>query len=122
MPKILLVEDNFDILYANKMMLELEDYEVLAAENATQGRELALKETPDLIIMDIMLPDGNGLELCKELNREKRFKVIFLSAMAENKDILDSIHEGGYDYIKKPYIMDDLLKKVSKVLSKPADN
>lgn len=81
MPKILLIEDNREILYINQVTLELEGYEVLTAMSLAVGRRLALSELPDLIILDIMLPDGRGLDLCRELRAEGDFKIIFLSAL-----------------------------------------
>lgn len=74
MAKILLIEDNEDILYANRVMLELEGYNVLNASTAEEGRKRALQEKPDLIVLDIMLPDADGIELCKELNSLRQFR------------------------------------------------
>lgn len=116
MAKILMIEDNNDILDANKIMLELEGYEVFAAKNAEQGRRLALKESPDLIILDVMLPDGNGIDLCKELRKEKDFNIIFLSALGTKEDVLNGLRAGGYDYLPKPYIMEELLLRVRAML------
>lgn len=118
MAKILLIEDNVDILYANKVMLEMEGYTVFGAASAAEGARLAHSENPDLIILDIMLPDGNGIELCNELKREHSFNVIFLSALGTEQTVLDAIKAGGSDFIYKPYLMDDLVSRVNKVLEK----
>lgn len=116
MAKILLIEDNREILDSNQIMLELEGYEVITAETVGAGKKLALSENPDLIILDIMLPDGNGVELCKELKSERDFSVIFLSALGTQKDVLEGLRAGGFDYISKPYIMEELLLRVNNIL------
>lgn len=116
MPKILLVEDNKDILYANKVMLEFEGYDIITAMTVESAKKLAVSEMPDLLILDIMLPDGNGIDLCKELKKVRDFNVIFLSALDTKKDILDGLKAGGYDYVTKPYIMEELLLRVKNLL------
>lgn len=116
MAKILMIEDNKDILAANETMLELEGYEVITAMTVEAGRKLALKENPDLIILDIMLPDGNGIELCRELNKVKDFCIIFLSALGTKNDVLEGLRAGGYDYIAKPYLMEELLLRIKILL------
>lgn len=125
MAKILLIEDNKDILDANEVMLELEGYTVISAKNIEMGRKLAMKENPDLIILDILLPDGNGIDLCRELKKERDFSIIFLSALGTKNDVLEGLRAGGYDYIAKPYIMEELLLRIKAVLrnsnNKPDD-
>ncbi len=117
MSKILLIEDNEDILYANRVMLELEGYEILTAATAQAGKKRALEEKPDLIVLDIMLPDADGIELCRELCRENSFKVLFLSALGTAESTLSAIKAGGYDYVSKPYLMESFIGKVKNVLS-----
>lgn len=95
MAKILMIEDNKDILDANAIMLELEGYEVLPAKDIANGRRLALKEAPDLIILDVLLPDGNGIDLCRELMRERDFCIIFLSALGTKNDVLEGLRAGA---------------------------
>lgn len=116
MAKILMIEDNKDILDANKIMLELEGYDVFTAKDIETGKKLALKEMPDLILLDVLLPDGNGIELCKELKKEKDFNIIFLSALGTKNDVLEGLRAGGYDYIAKPYIMEELILRIKAML------
>lgn len=116
MAKILMIEDNRDILDANRIMLELEGYDVLTAKDMAGGRKLALKEDPDLIVLDVMLPDGNGIDLCRELKKVKDFNIIFLSALGTKNDVLEGLRAGGYDYLAKPYIMEELLLRIKALL------
>lgn len=114
--KILLVEDNPDITKLNRMALELAGYRVLEADTLAKGRELTETESPDLIVLDILLPDGNGLEYCRELRGASDVRILFLSAMNTKEDTLAGLRAGGDDYITKPYIIEELLLRVETLL------
>ena len=110
MAKILIVEDNKDILYTNRMMLELNGYEVLSAETL-DAAETVFRENGNiaLILLDIMLPDGSGLDWCRALRKNSDVKILFLSALDTNKDVIAGFRAGGDDYLEKPYHMEELL-------------
>ncbi len=113
---ILVVEDDNDILSANRAALELEGYDVLSADTLAKGRTVAEEFSPDLIILDILLPDGNGLSYCEELRGKNGIRIIFLSALNTKSDVLAGLRAGGDDYIAKPYDMDELLLRVEALL------
>lgn len=117
MTKILIVEDNKDILYTNRTMLELNGYEVLSAETFAAGKKICEEnKNISLIILDIMLPDGNGLDLCKEIRAQSDAKILFLSALDTSKDVIAGFRAGGDDYLEKPYHMEELLLRVKSLL------
>lgn len=117
MSKILIIEDNKDILYTNRTMLELNGYEVISAETVAAGKKLCLESgNISLIILDIMLPDGSGLDLCRELREHSDVKILFLSALDTNKDVIAGFRAGGDDYLEKPYHMEELLLRVKSLL------
>ena len=116
MTKILIVEDNKDILYANRTMLELNGYEVLSAQTLDAARSICRENNIGLIILDIMLPDGSGLDWCRELRAESDVKILFLSALDANKDVIAGFRAGGDDYLEKPYHMEELLLRVEALL------
>jgi len=113
---ILLVEDNPDIMKINRSALAMRGCRVLEAETVEQGRELMEKENPDLIILDILLPDGNGLDFCEELRKDNNVPILFLSALGGNQDIVNGLIKGGDDYLPKPYDLDVLLARVEALL------
>lgn len=113
---ILIVEDDSDILSANRTALELEGYDVLAADTLSKGRLAAEELSPDLIILDILLPDGNGLSYCEELRGKSGIRILFLSALNTRENVLSGLRAGGDDYISKPYDMDELLLRVEALL------
>ena len=116
MAKILIVEDNKDILYANRTMLELNGHEVLAAETLGAAGTVCRENRVALIILDIMLPDGSGLDWCREIKKENDVKILFLSALDANKDVVAGFRAGGDDYLEKPYHMEELLLRVEALL------
>jgi len=119
--KILLIEDNLHIQKANKKALAMQGYHVLEAGTITKGRELLLNEQPDLIILDVMLPDGNGLDLCEEIRRDCNIPIIFLSGLKEDKEIVEGFESGGDVYLTKPYGLKVLVKNVESLLNRSRD-
>jgi len=115
---ILLVEDNPNYMEINRTALTKKGYSILEADTLAKGRELVLSEAPDLIILDIMLPDGNGLALCEELRKGSQIPILFLSAKKEDADQLAGFEAGGDDYLSKPYNLNILIKRVESVLSR----
>lgn len=114
--KILIIEDNPDILSANRALLELSGYRVISAETLCAGKKAAAEENPDLIILDIILPDGNGLDLCRELRKSSDVRILFLSALNTTSDVIRGLREGGDDYLAKPYMTEELLLRVQALL------
>lgn len=120
---ILLVEDNRQIMNANRRMLELHGYDVRSAATIEEARLGIAEETPDLIILDIMLPDGSGLDFCRQLKSSTRgIPVLFLSVLAENADVVVGLRAGGDDYLSKPYDFEVLLARVEALLRRTRRN
>lgn len=113
---ILLIEDDIMILKTNKKALELQGYRVLCANTLIKGSILMEHEIPDLVILDVLLPDGNGLDYCAALQGKRNVPILFLSALGTSGHILAGLRAGGDDYIAKPYDMDLFLAKVEALL------
>ena len=111
--KILIIEDEEDLVKGLKINLVDEGYEVDYALNGKEGLEKALKEKPDLILLDIMLPGMNGLEICKELRRNKvDIPILMLTAKGEEIDKVIGLEIGADDYISKPFSIRELMARV----------
>jgi DNA-binding response OmpR family regulator len=121
MYKILIVEDTFAIREEVCDILIMEGYEVLEAENGKIGFEMALKENPNLIISDILMPKINGFEMFEKLQKEPKttsIPLIFLSAKGEKEDIRAGMNLGAEDYLTKPINVNDLLNAVENKIRK----
>lgn len=116
---VLMIEDNPDILRANAAELCMENYRVLEADTLEAGRALAQRERPDLILLDIRLPDGNGLDYCREVFGQNAPRILFLSAMNTSEDVITGLRAGGDDYMTKPYLMRELLARIEAILRRP---
>lgn len=111
MNTILLVEDNPHIMKINYASLMMEGYHVLKAKTAAECLQVLCANDVDLIILDIMLPDGNGVALCTQIKREFEIPILFLSALGENGDIIAALRAGGDDYLTKPYDINVLIAR-----------
>lgn len=121
MKKILIIEDNVDVRENTAEILELAQYEVITAENGKEGVRLALKENPDLIICDIMMPvlDGHGvLHLLSKNEDTSGIPFIFLTAKAERSDVKKGMAMGADDYLTKPFDDQELLSAIEMRLNK----
>lgn len=119
--KILLVDDDKDILDLLQYNLEREGYNVRSERNSIDSYKTALEFQPDLIILDVMMPEINGIEVCKRLRSDEHFKntyIFFLTAKSEKHFQLEALEMGGDDYIPKMTGLRALTYKVSAVLKK----
>lgn len=102
-PHILMVEDEQMVAGFNREYLEEQGYEVSAAQTLSKARFLLEEYSPDLILLDVMMPDGFGFDFCTELRQKTNAPIIFLTSKNENESILQGLKSGGDDYITKPY-------------------
>ncbi len=119
MSKILIVEDEADMAEVIKERLRDEDFEVMVASEGYRGIELAHKKKPDLIILDLMIPVGDGLWVLKTLRQDpdtSRIPVVVLTGISDNEYKQKILDEGVDVYMEKPYDGDQLLAAVNKVL------
>lgn len=118
--KILLVDDDPNILLSLEFLMRKSGYDVLVARNGSEAMELLNEEIPDLTVLDIMMPDVDGYEICryiKSTDALKNGKVIFLSAKSREADINKGYELGAELYITKPFSNKELLRKISELLA-----
>lgn len=115
MSKILVIEDDKLLNEALCIALKKEGYEALPADTCRVARSL-LMQNPDLMIVDINLPDGDGISFCRRVGEEHRVPAIFLTARDEEQDMVEAFNAGADDYVVKPFQMKVLLKRIEAVL------
>lgn len=120
MPHILIVEDDTDIMRINRTFLENEGYTVHCADSIAKAAFLLDECVPDLVLLDVMLPDGDGMDFCKILRNKTQAPVIFLTAKDENDSVVLGFRSGGDDYITKPYDLNVLKARIEAQLRRNA--
>ena len=121
MPRILIADDDMMIVRLLEHKLKQSGYEVLSVEDGAVALETAIAETPDLIVLDGMMPGLDGMEVLrrlKETDNTKDIPVIMLTARAQETDIVDGLSLGADDYLVKPFIPDELLARIKRYIDK----
>ena len=121
MHRILIVEDERDIADLIGFNLQRAGYEVIKAHDGIEGTELALRERPDLILLDLMLPGRDGYSVFRELRRDARTvntPVIMLTARAQTEDRIQGLEAGADDYLTKPFSPKELMLRVQAILKR----
>ena len=117
MAKILIVEDEPNMVSGLRDNFEFEGYEVLTAPDGVAGLERALSESPDLVILDVMMPRMSGLDVCKQLkSKRSSIPIIMLTARGQEVDKVVGLELGADDYVTKPFSIRELLARVKAVL------
>lgn len=122
--RLLIIEDEKDIVKLLKYNLEKEGYTVTAAHDGETGLALARQEKPDLIILDLMLPKLDGLQICRMLRAESQVSILMLTAKKEEVDRILGLELGADDYMTKPFSVRELAARVKTILrrSKPTES
>ncbi len=116
---VLVVEDEENLLAALRYNLEHDGHSVLTAADGAKGLETARAVSPDLIILDVMLPGLDGLEVCRILRRESDAPILMLTAKGEEIDRVVGLELGADDYVAKPFSMRELMARVRALMRRP---
>lgn len=116
MAKILICEDESSILNIEKAYLEKEGYEVVSSSDGKEGLALFHDVDPDLVVLDLMLPELSGEDLLKEIRRESTTPVIIVSAKTDVSNRIGNLREGADDYMTKPFSARELVERVKAIL------
>ncbi len=122
--KILIVDDEPDATIATRRSLEMDGYTVLDARNGKEALKLLETEIPDLILLDVMMPEMDGFEVCRILREDedrKHIPIIMLTAKGEINDRIEGLEIGSDDYITKPYNLRELKARIRTILRRSQD-
>jgi DNA-binding response OmpR family regulator len=112
----MLVDDNHDILDLTKRWLDMRGYCVHATDSMKSARKMLSSRIPDLIMLDIILKDGNGLDLCQEIREFSDVPILFLTCLGESSDVVKGLRAGGDDYLPKPFDFEVLEARIDALL------
>ncbi len=116
-PSVVVVEDEADLAFLLRRNLEQQGYRVTACGTLREAREVVRAAAPDLLLLDVNLPDGDGFELLRHLRREQVFApALFLTARTDEADRLTGFAVGGDDYVCKPFSMAELVARVGAIV------
>jgi two-component system alkaline phosphatase synthesis response regulator PhoP len=122
--KILIVDDELDALTALKRALEADNYNVVEAADGLSAIEKVKTEKPDVVLLDLMMPEMDGIEACKHLKSDPKYKhipIIMLTAKGEIDNKIEGIEMGADDYVTKPFNLHELKARIKMVLRRAQD-
>lgn len=115
---ILVVEDDFDQANIIRNYLESANYSVLLSRDGVSGLEQALKNAPDLVVLDVMLPGLSGIDICREIKKQKDVPIIMVTALGSEEATLEGFGVGADDYIAKPYRPRELVARIGALINR----
>jgi two-component system response regulator RegX3 len=118
---IMVVEDEESYQDALNIGLSVEGFVVVGATNIAEARQLLVSAKPDLVLLDVMLPDGSGIDYCRELHDTSRVPVIMVTARSSEVDVVLGLEIGAADYVTKPYRLRELVARIRAVLRRPVE-
>lgn len=120
MKKILLVEDDLSLIEGLKFSLSRHEFDVTVARTVKEARELFRLHEYQLVLLDLMLPDGSGFDICKSIRPLSDVPIIFLTASDEEVNVVMGLDLGGDDYIPKPFKLNELMSRINAILRRAA--
>lgn len=120
-PRVLVVDDERHIVRALKIILRSAGYAVEAAESKADALAALAAHPPDALVLDLVLPDGQGVEVCEEVRRWSRLPIVVLSAVGDEREKVRALDAGADDYVTKPFGTDELLARLRAVLRRSAE-
>ena len=115
--KILIIDDDTELLKMLKKYLEIKKYEIITAENGWKGLN-KIKLQPDLILLDVNMPDMDGIEVCRRIRDKVDCPILFLTARVDEQDVVNGLSSGGDDYILKPFRLKELDARITAHLKR----
>jgi two-component system, OmpR family, KDP operon response regulator KdpE len=120
-PRVLVVDDEPQIVRGLKIILRGDGYTVESAETKEEALTALALKPPDALVLDLVLPDGRGVEICEEVRRWSRLPIVVLSAVGDEREKVRALDAGADDYVTKPFGTDELLARLRAVMRRSAE-
>lgn len=122
MAKVLLIEDEYQLGQIVKDSLEMRGFDMLYAADGKDGLRLYQQHHPDVVVLDIMMPNMDGFSVTTEIRKQDKLTpIIFLTAKSQTADVVKGFELGGNDYLKKPFSMDELIVRIKALLKRAGE-
>ncbi|GAA0530852.1 response regulator transcription factor [Chitinophaga japonensis] len=122
MAKVLLIEDEWQLGQIVKDSLEMRGFDMLYAADGREGLRLYQQHRPDVVVLDIMMPNMDGFTVTTEIRKQDKITpIIFLTAKSQTADVVKGFELGGNDYLKKPFSMDELIVRIKALLKRSSE-
>ena len=122
MAKVLLIEDEYQLGQIVKDSLEMRGFDMLYAADGKDGLRLYQQHHPDVVVLDIMMPNMDGFSVTTEIRKQDKLTpIIFLTAKSQTADVVKGFELGGNDYLKKPFSMDELIVRIKALLKRSSE-
>ncbi|MDN3678044.1 response regulator transcription factor [Flavobacterium paronense] len=117
--KVLLAEDELALAQIIKESLETRNFDVLHCKNGQEAFDVYIKENPDILVLDVMMPIKDGFSVAKDVRKvNKSVPILFLTAKSQTQDVVEGFSVGGNDYLKKPFSMEELIVRIHSLLGR----
>jgi two-component system KDP operon response regulator KdpE len=120
-PRVLVVDDEPQIVRGLKIILRSAGYTVEAAQNKAEAMAALASRPPDALVLDLVLPDGQGVDVCREVRSWSRLPIVVLSAVGDEREKVRALDAGADDYVTKPFGTDELLARLRAVMRRSAE-
>ena len=120
-PRVLVVDDEPQIVRGLKIILRSAGYAVEAAESKAEALAMLASRPPDALVLDLVLPDGQGVDVCEEVRRWSRLPILVLSAIGDEREKVRALDAGADDYVTKPFGTDELLARLRAVMRRSSE-
>ncbi|MBU6332789.1 MAG: response regulator transcription factor [Chloroflexi bacterium] len=115
-PTVLIIDDDPGLRDLVRMTCERERFTVVTADGAGEGIELARKHTPDIVLLDVIMPDGDGRDVCRTIRQFSQAPILMLTALNERVDVVEGFESGADDYLRKPFYLEELTARMRALL------
>lgn len=120
-PRVLVVDDDAPLVGGLKLILQGAGYDAITAHAIRDAAPILATDPPDVLVLDLVLPDGDGVEVCKEVRRSSALPILIISALGDEREKARSLDAGADDYLPKPFNGEELLARLRTILRRPGE-
>ena len=121
-PKVLIIDDDRNLTEMFKLAIPQQDFEVFTANSGPEGIETMRQMQPDVIVLDLMMPDMDGWQVCREIRSFSQVPILVISAIVDSQQVMRALDEGADDYLVKPIVPEVLISRLKRLVRQAYNN